>query len=118
MRPNVTLRQLTDRVRPDDRELMVVRKKIASGVKSYGQCLNDFFKELIRREVGGLLDSAGASRAIVASPSSTCLERLYDAAKAATNHPQAALDAQAGGTIGSLIVTGKLFSGEGFRETP
>ncbi len=78
-------------------DMMLATSDIASGIKSYGQCLNDFFKELVQREIRGLSDPAGPSGVIVASPSSDARERVYDAAKAAAEHAQAALEAQAHG---------------------
>jgi hypothetical protein len=78
-------------------DMMLATSDIASGIKSYGQCLNDFFKELVQREIRGLSDPAGTSGVIVASPSSEARERLYEAAKAAAEHAQAALEAQAHG---------------------
>jgi hypothetical protein len=78
-------------------DIMLATSNIASGVKSYGQSLSDFFRALVERELRGLSDPAGISGAIVASPSSAALERLYGAAKAAAAHAQAALDAQLSG---------------------
>ena len=74
--------------------MMLATSDIASGVKSYGQCLSDFFKALVERELGGLTDPADVSGVIVASSSHAALERLYDAAKAAGAYAQAALNAQ------------------------
>jgi hypothetical protein len=78
-------------------DMMLATSDIASGIKSYGQCLSDFFEELVQRDIRGLPDPTGVSGLIVASPSNDALERLYDAAKAATERAQAALDAQARG---------------------
>ena len=78
-------------------DMMLATSDIAAGIKSYGQCLSDFFKELVRQEIRALPDPAGASGVIVASPSSDACERVYDAAKAAIEHAQAALDAQTHG---------------------
>ena len=75
-------------------DMMLATSDIAAGVKSYGQSLSDFFKALVERELRGLSDPAGVSGVIVASSSMAALERLYDAAKAAAAHAQAALDAQ------------------------
>lgn len=79
-------------------DMMLASSDIAVGIKSYAHCLSDFFKELVHREVRGLIDPAGVSGVITASPSSTGLERLYCAAKDATKHAQAAVEAQAGGS--------------------
>jgi len=78
-------------------DMMLATSDIAWGVKSYGQCLNDFFAELVRREMRGLLDPVGVSGVIVANSSSAGLERLYNAVKAAHELSQAALDAQGQG---------------------
>jgi hypothetical protein len=75
-------------------DMLLATSDIASGVKSYGQSLNDFFKALVERELGGLSDPAGISGVIAASSSTAAHECLYDAAKAAAAHAQAALDAQ------------------------
>jgi hypothetical protein len=75
-------------------DMMLATSDIASGVKSYGQSLSDFFRALVERELQGLSDPAGVSGVIVASSSNAALDRLYDAAKAAAAHARAALDAQ------------------------
>ena len=75
-------------------DMLLATSDIASGVKSYGQSLNDFFKALVERELRGLSDPAGVSGVIAASSSTAAHECLYDAAKAAAAHAQAALDAQ------------------------
>jgi hypothetical protein len=75
-------------------DMMLATSDIASGVKSYGQSLGDFFKALVERELRGLADPADVSDVIVASSSSVALGRVYDAAKVAGAHAQAALVAQ------------------------
>jgi hypothetical protein len=75
-------------------DMLLATSDIASGVKSYGQSLSDFFKALVERELRGLSDPAGVSGVIAASSSNVADEHLYDAAKAAAAHAQAALDAQ------------------------
>ena len=77
--------------------MLLAASDIGKGVKSYGQCLNDFFNELLRQRTRCLSDPAGVSGVLVASPSNDRLERLYDAAIVAATHAQAALDAQARG---------------------
>jgi hypothetical protein len=47
----------------------------ASGVKSYGQSLSDFFKALVERELRGLSDPAGVSGVIVAGSSNAALDQ-------------------------------------------
>jgi len=78
-------------------DMMLATSDIASGIKSYGQCRNDFFKELLQREIRDLSDPACTSSAIVATPSSDARQRLYEAARVATEHARAALDAHARG---------------------
>jgi hypothetical protein len=75
-------------------DMMLATSDIALGVKSCGQSLGEFFEALVERELRGVSDPAGVSGVIVASSSNVALERLYDAAKAAAAHAQAALDAQ------------------------
>jgi hypothetical protein len=41
-------------------DMMLATSGIASGVKSYGDCLNEFFNLLVRREVQDLPDPASA----------------------------------------------------------
>ena len=78
-------------------DMLLATSDIGKGVKSYGQCMNDFFNELVRQRMRCLSDPGGVSGVLVASPSNDRLERLYDAAKVAATHAQAALDAQARG---------------------
>jgi hypothetical protein len=78
-------------------DMLLATSDIAAGIKSYGQCLCDFFEQLVRRGIRGLPDPTCASGVIVASPSGDACERLYDAAKAAAERAQAALHAQAHG---------------------
>jgi hypothetical protein len=77
--------------------MMLATSGIASGVKSYSDCLNEFYNVLVRREVHGLSDPAGGASVILASPSIGTRERLCDSVKAAADQAQAALDAQARG---------------------
>ena len=75
-------------------DMMLATLDIASGIKSYGQSLGDFFKTLVEQELREISDPAGISGVIVASSSNAARQRLYDAAKAAAAHAQAALHAQ------------------------
>jgi hypothetical protein len=75
-------------------DMMLATSGIASGVKSYGDCLNEFFDVLVRREAHGLSDPAGGSGVILASSSIEARERLCDSVKAAADQAQAARDAQ------------------------
>jgi hypothetical protein len=78
-------------------DMLLAASPIVAEGKSYGDCLDDFFKELVCRELGALTDPAGLSGGIVASPSYRSVERLHAAAKTASTQIQAALDAQARG---------------------
>ena len=64
-------------------DMMLATSGIASGVKSYGDCLNEFFNVLVRRGVHGLSDPAGGSGVILANSSIEARERLCDTLKAA-----------------------------------
>ena len=79
-------------------DMLLATSDVGTGVKSYGQCMKDFFSELVRERLTCLKDPAGLSDVIAPSPSKGAFERLYDAAKIAARHAQAALDAQARGT--------------------
>jgi hypothetical protein len=78
-------------------DMLLATSGIGSGVKSYGDCLNEFFNLLVRREVHDLPDPAGGSGIILAGSSIGARERLCDSVKAAANQAQAALDAQTRG---------------------
>src|SRR3984893_13971703 len=78
-------------------DMMLATSGIASGVKSYGDCLNAFFNMLVRREAHGLSDPAGGSGVILANSSIEARERLRDSVKAAADQAQAARDAQTRG---------------------
>lgn len=64
--------------------------------KSYGECLLDFFRELVERDLRSLPDPAGLSRSIVASAS---IDRLYAATKTACAQTESAMIAQECGNI-------------------
>ena len=78
-------------------DMLLATSPIVAEGKSYGECLADLFKELVRGEVRALPDPAGLSGGIIASPSYRSVERLHAAAKTATAQAQAVLDAQARG---------------------
>jgi transposase len=78
-------------------DMMLATSPIASGDKSYGECLSEFFKMLLRRGARGLPDPAGGSGVIPASSSIEARERLWGSARAATDQVQTALDAQTRG---------------------
>src|SRR6266404_4835079 len=72
--------------------LLATSPSVVEGT-SYSQCLNDFFKELVRREMRGLPDPAGLSGGIVASRSNRSVGRLLAAAKIASAQAHGAVDA-------------------------
>jgi hypothetical protein len=72
-------------------DMLLASSAIGAGVKSYGQCLSDFFQELVYREVRNLDDPSGV---IVASSSSAAIERAYKAATVALKQTLAALASQ------------------------
>jgi hypothetical protein len=78
-------------------DMLLTTSNIASGVKSYGQCMGEFLGEFARQETRSLPDPAGVSGVIVASPSIDELERVRDSAMIAAEHARAALAAQACG---------------------
>lgn len=78
-------------------DMVLATSGIASGVNSYGDCLNKFFNTLVRREAHGLSDPAAGSGVILASSSIRARERLCDSVKAAADQAQSALDAQTRG---------------------
>jgi hypothetical protein len=78
-------------------DMLLATSDLGTGVKSYGQCMKDFFNELVRDGMTCLKDPASWSDVIAPSPSKATFERLYDAAQIAARHAQAALDAQARG---------------------
>jgi hypothetical protein len=79
-------------------DMLLATSDVGTGVKSYGQCVRDFFGELVRERLTCLKDPVSFSDIIAPSPSKGAFERLYNAARIAVRHAQAALDAQAGGT--------------------
>ena len=78
-------------------DMLLTTSDFGMGVKSYGQCMSEFFGEFARQEMRSLPDPAGVSGVIVASPSNDDLERVHDAAQTAAEHARAALAAQACG---------------------
>lgn len=75
-------------------DLLLATTDIASGAKTYSECLRDFFRELVRREVRGLQDPIGIARLVVASASEPALDRLYSAAVAARDRANEAVYAE------------------------
>jgi Second Messenger Oligonucleotide or Dinucleotide Synthetase domain len=78
-------------------DMLLATSPIVAEGKSYGECLHYFLKEFVCREMRCLPDPANLSGGIAASPSYRSVERLYAAAKSASEHSQAAFDAQAHG---------------------
>jgi hypothetical protein len=76
-------------------DMLLASKDIASGVKSYSECLFDFFDELVRREARGLRDPEGISGLILATSSDAARDRLLDGAEAARARAASALAAEA-----------------------
>jgi hypothetical protein len=64
--------------------MLLATSDIGMGVKSYGQCMNDFFSEFARPQLQSLADPAGVSGIIVASASNDDLNRAHNAAKEET----------------------------------
>ena len=80
-------------------DMLLTTSDFGLGIKSYGQCMSDFFSEFARREMHSVPDPAGVSGVILASRSNDDLERVHHAAKIAAEHAQAALAAQARGAF-------------------
>ncbi len=75
-------------------DMLLASSEIASGVKSYAECLRDFFSELARRESRGLQDPEGIAGVITATDSKTARDRLTEAALSARERADQALAAQ------------------------
>jgi hypothetical protein len=78
-------------------DMMLATSGIASGVKTYGDCLNEFFNVLLCRDVHDLSDPVGRATIIPPSSSAAARVRLHDSVKAAAAQARAALDAQSRG---------------------
>lgn len=75
-------------------DMLLASTDIAAGVRSYGQCLHDFFRGLVQREVRGLRDPGGVAGIITASSYEGQLDRLFAAAHSAHQHAASALYAE------------------------
>lgn len=75
-------------------DMLLSTTDLAAGVKSYGECLRDFFARLVQREVRRLRDPGGVAGLIAASPNETQLDRLFAAAQFARDHATSALYAE------------------------
>ena len=74
-------------------DMVLATTDVATGVKSYGQCLRDFFAQLVERHGRGLRDPGGVAGIISASPSQGQRDRLFAAARFALQHADSALHA-------------------------
>lgn len=75
-------------------DMLLATTGLAAGVKTYGQCLRDFFAKLVEREVRGLRDPGGVAGLITANSNQAQLDRLFAAAQFARDHATAALHAE------------------------
>jgi hypothetical protein len=75
-------------------DMLLASSDIATGVKSYSECLHNFFADLARREGRGLRDPAGIAGVIPATCSAPTRERLVDAAATARDRAALALQAE------------------------
>ena len=73
--------------------LLATAPIVAKG-NSYGECLANLFRELVRRELRGLPDPSGLSGEIVPISSNRSIDHLYAAARGAFELAQEALEAQ------------------------
>jgi hypothetical protein len=78
-------------------DLLLASTDVASGVKSYGSCLYEFFAELVRREARGLRDPEGIAAVVPATSSMPTQVRLVEVAITARDRAALALDAEARG---------------------
>lgn len=75
-------------------DMLLASSGIASGVKSYGECLYEFFSDLVRREGRGLRDPSGVAGVIPSTSSGPARDRLVDAAATARDRAALALQAE------------------------
>lgn len=75
-------------------DMLLATTDVAAGIKTYGQCLRDFFSTLVQREVRGLRDPGGVAGLITASSNEAQLDRLFSAAQFARDHANSALRAE------------------------
>lgn len=84
-------------------DMLLASSDIASGVKSYGECLYEFFAELARREGRGLRDPEGIAGVIPATTSVPARARLVAASITARDRAAVALDAEARGDFAEAV---------------
>lgn len=75
-------------------DMLLADHEICVGVKTYGQCLKDFFAHLVANECGDLEDPCGVAGLI--SPTKTSAQRnaLYQSAAYAYTHARSAMEAE------------------------
>jgi len=78
-------------------DMVLSHHGICSGVKSYGECLFEFFKLLAQSRCAALPDPCGISRRIAAANTTNQQEQLVAAAEYAGRHAASALAAQKSG---------------------
>lgn len=84
-------------------DMILATSDVATGIKSHGQCLRDYFDALIRRKVRGLRDPGGIAGVITACPHEAQLDKLFSAAQFARAHADAALRAESLGKASEAL---------------
>jgi hypothetical protein len=80
-------------------DMLLAATDVATGIKSYGECLYAFFSEMAGREGRGLRDPAGSAGVISAASTMSARDRLVEAAIAARDRARKALQAEARGAF-------------------
>lgn len=75
-------------------DMVLSERRVCTGVKTYGQCLFEFFDALAASRCAALLDPCGISGRISATNSDSQRQQLQNAVEHARSHAQAALLAQ------------------------
>lgn len=75
-------------------DLLFATTDLASGVRSFAECLVDFFHTILERNARALRDPVGIVGLIQAAESEIARRRLLDAASYALDHAEAALEAE------------------------
>ena len=85
-------------------DLLLASSDIATGIKSYSECLRDFFREFVNRQVRGIQDPVGIAGTVFAAHSEeAALDRLFTAASAARDRANSAVDAEGRGNFPEAI---------------
>lgn len=93
-------------------EMLLATERICSGVKTYSQCLTDFFRVLAKRECRALRDPLGISRSIPAANTDAKRERLNGAVQAAALHSEKAIISELDGQgMDAVYQWGIVFNG-------